>query len=322
MDRSLDTIHIVTAADAAYVPHIGAMLHSLFSCNGEERFEVHFFHRQVMERSSFAGLERLCVAHSAIFSDVSVDPSWLDGMPVGGWYIEEAWYRLFLAQLIPEVDKVLWLDADTIVMAPVGELWRIDLRGQPLAACPNALLYSAKDSVRNMGITERQRYFNTGVLLMDLALMRREKSNEALKAAAIRYQQWIHFADQDVLNCVYHQRYVRLPLKWNFLTHSYINVPETLRVHGEDEYREARRSPNIVHFTGRSAKKPWSYQCSHPYREKYLEHRLAAGFGRPNYANKTLRNRLLRLLPLRFREAIGALGRRQFLIAKSYFVQW
>lgn len=317
-----DGINVVTAANEAYVPHAGAMLHSLFVNNPDTLFNIYFLHRQETDDGSIGRLAALCSSFEARFHPRSVKKSLLDGLPVGGWYIEEAWYRIVMPRVLPEVNRVIWLDSDVIVMSPINELWEVQLDGLPLAACPNAILYSAREGVKKLGVENRGDYFNTGVLLLDLERMRVENSEGDLRKAAMEKRKWIHFADQDVLNCVYHKRYRRLPLAWNLLTHSFINVPETLRVHGRREYHEAMRAPRIIHFTGRTAKKPWSYGASHPFRDEYLAHRKAAGWGMPEYKDRNLKNHIMRRMPLRVREIISAVLRGRLHEALSYMRQW
>ncbi len=315
-------IHIVSAANAAYIPHTAAMLHSVFTHNASETLHVHFLHRESLARSELDALDGLCRNHGAHFHSVAISPERLKGLPIGGWYIEEAWYRVILAQALPEIARALWLDADVIVRSPLRKLWDTDLAGMPLAACPNALLHGAAADVQKMGILDRSKYFNTGVLVLDLELQRQERSDLALREAAEKNRQWIHFADQDVLNCVYHQRFQRLPLEWNLLTHSFINVPETLRVHGRTEFDAAMKRPRIVHFTGRTSKKPWSYTCSHPYQKEYLHHRAAAGWPAPDFADRNLKNIVLRQFPLRLRAIISAALRRNYQEMLSYLRAW
>lgn len=315
-------IHVVTAANGAYVPHVAAMLHSLFTSGTPGPFVAHFLHRPDFLAADLERLAALCTRHGACFEPASVDRGRLEGLPIGGWYVEEAWYRVFLPSLLPGVDRVLWLDADTIVMRPLLELWQIDLRDLPLAAVPNAVLHEAADGVARLGITDRSLYFNTGVLLLDLARMRAEDSEQALRAVVREHRDELPFADQDVLNCVYHRRYVRLPLAWNVLTHSFINVPETVRVHGSEEFAEALRAPRILHFTGRTAKKPWAYGASHPYRGAYLTHRAAAGWPPPDYPDRALRGLALRHVPLRLRAILSALRGGRFGELLSYLRSW
>ena len=318
----MSTIDIVNAADASYVPHTAAMLHSLFTANPAETFAVHFLHNEDLEAGSLRQLGDLCARHHARFSATAIPRARLQGLPIAGRFPEQAWYRVFLPQVLPGVDRAIWLDSDAIVLAPIRELWALDLEGLPLAATPNAVLYSFAEVVRGIGVEDRRRYFNSGVMLLNLGQMREEGSENTLRAAAMRHRRWIRFADQDVLNAVYHTRYKRLPLAWNMVAHAHINVPETVRVHGHDEYREALAAPKIVHFTGVAAMKPWSYRCSHPHRDAYLRHRAEAGWPPPRYTDRSLRNALVRRLPMRLRAVLRTLWRGKYGEMLSYLREW
>jgi lipopolysaccharide biosynthesis glycosyltransferase len=317
----MDTIHLVNAADALYVPHTAAMLHSLFHHNPGERFHVHFLHRPDLDPAEIRRLATLCGRHHAGFSSASVAREQLAGLPITPPFTEEAWYRVLLPDLLPQVDRCLWLDADVIVLQPLRALWETDLGGTPIAACPNAVMADFADVIGGLRIADRRDYFNSGVLVLDLARMRTEGAVPAMRAAAERFRDRIRFADQDVLNVVYHRRYTRLRLCWNVLTQSYVNVPETVRVHGRGEFDEAMAQPRILHFTGLPYCKPWRYTCSHPMRDHYRHHRLAAGWPL-EFPDKSLRTRLARSMSLRLRETLKALRQRRFRQVWSYYFPW
>ncbi len=315
-------INIAVAANDAYIPHVAAMLHSLRHHNPDQSFSVYFLHRESVDSGLLTRLATTCEQARLDFRSISVNSDLLGDIPVVGYYVEEAWYRVFMSRLLPDVDKVLWLDADAIVRADISDLWAIDLTEKTLAACPNAMLYSARELPGKLGITDRSRYFNTGVLLMNLKRMRENGAEEAMRDIIAQKYSLIQYADQDVLNCMYSDDYVRLELKWNMLTHSLINVPETRRVHGREEFKEAKRNPCIVHFTGPENKKPWSYRCGNPHREAYLYHRKAAGWGEPDYKDRSIRTHLARMVPLRWRSVFNTLIRRRFRVAMSYMFEW
>lgn len=318
----MNSINIVNAADAAYVPHTAAMLHSLFERNPNEKFSIYFLHRPDLENDLIRRLADLCDKFGAGFSAIAVERQRLSEFPLDGIYPEEAWYRLILPQLLPELDRVLWLDSDVIVLQSIQELWQTDLEGQPLAACPNAALFFMADIVAGIGITDRRLYFNTGVLLLNLKQMREEKSGDMLRVAAQRVKKWIKFADQDVLNSAYHHRYKRLQLAWNVLTHSYINVPETIRVHGRAEYKAAMKHPKIVHFTGAAWIKPWSYRWGHPHANAYFRHRMGAGWPLPRPTESGLKYAILRRVPLRAHAILTALKNGGYAEMMSYIRPW
>lgn len=318
----MDAIHLVNAADAAYVPHTAAMLHSVFSHAGGATIQVHFLHRAGLDPAALEQLRALCARHGAGFRPVEVPAAALAGLPIRQPFTEEAWYRVVLPGLLPDVQRALWLDSDVIALGSLRELWDLDLGGLPLAACPNAVMFSFRDVIEAIGIADREKYFNSGVMLMDLARMRAEDSETALREAAGRARPWIRFADQDVLNMVYHRRYVRLRLAWNVLSQSYFNIAETLRVHGREEYAEAMAQPRIVHFTGTPRYKPWFHTCAHPHRDRYLHHRAAAGWPPPAFPDKSVWTHLVRRIPFRVREFASTVRRREYAEALSYLRRW
>lgn len=319
---TFNTIHIVNSADINYVPHVGAMLHSLFECNPAEQICFHFLHSEALPVEALQRLGALCKRYGATFEPLQVDTKSLDGFPLSERFPVEAWYRVILPTLLPGLDRVLWLDADTIVLDSIVPLWEWNVSGRPLAACPNPVLYSFRALMGELNISDRTKYFNSGVMLLNLEFMRSENYENKLRAIGRKYFQWIRFADQDVLNVAYMGDYVPLPLEWNVLTHSYLNVPETKRVFGNKAYRKALKAPKVVHFTGTLKFKPWSYKCGHPYRDHYLFHRTEAGWPLESFPDKSPRNWVVRNLPLRLRMIVQTLLSRKYGETMSYIRNW
>ena len=86
-------------------------------------------------------------------------------------------FRLLLPQIIsPAVEKIIYLDADTLVNLDIKEFWRVELENKPLAAaldCENDAQRSANMLCRE-GIVKVTDYFNAGVMLINLVQMRNE----------------------------------------------------------------------------------------------------------------------------------------------------
>lgn len=304
------SIHIVTAADDRYIPHTAAMLHSLFSANPCLTFHIHFLHREVLDRKLIGFLDNLCASHGADFNSISVASYLTINFPISSSYPEEAWYRLRLPSLIPVIKKVLWLDSDVIVLESIEALWNVNISDKPLAAVKNALFKHRWDLPKSLGMMSPRQYFNTGVMLLNLDLLRKEDAENQFNNATNKYREVIRFADQDVLNALYHERFLPLDLRWNFITSAYYNLSESIAVHGEAGYSRARYRPSIVHFT---TMKPWVYGCGHPYRDTYLKHRLEAGWPSPSRESISLPKIINRRIPIELRVLLGRIRRRQFL---------
>lgn len=299
------------------------MLHSLFRSNPEQKICFHFLHSETLPSAALAKLRSLCERFDAQFAPLEVDAEQLQSFPISGRFPVEAWYRVVLPTLLPDIERVLWLDADTLVLASIEPLWRVDLKGAPLAACPNPVLYGFKGLVERLGVRDRSRYFNSGVMLMNLKHMRETQYEVVLRALGQKYFEHIRFADQDVLNAAYSESYLALSMKWNVLTHAYINVPETNRVFGKVAVQQALRAPRVLHFTGSPRHKPWSYSCGHPYQALYLQHRAAAGWPLEGLGTSARWwSRLVKRVPLRWRFSLNALREGKLRESCSYWCKW
>ena len=76
--------------------------------------------------------------------------------------------RFYLARLVPDVDRLIYLDSDVVVRHDLTELWRQPLEGHPLAAVPHGWAADNETMLEHFP----NGYFNDGVLLLDLACWR------------------------------------------------------------------------------------------------------------------------------------------------------
>lgn len=161
-----------------------------------------------------------------------------------------AFGRLFLHELLPDVSRVLYLDCDLLVTANLAELFATRLEGHPLAAAIDTVIptigHERESLVANVpGLRPELPYFNSGVLLLDLEKLRAldatARYHEALRLVEARY------ADQSVLNAVFHGQWKILPAFWN---------RQTLLGSGFSIFPD--RSHALWHFS--SKLKPWHFQ--------------------------------------------------------------
>ena len=187
-----------------------------------------------------------------------------------------AWAKLDVIRMVP-VEKVLYLDADTLVRASIKSLWDVDLRGREIGAVVDVGFPNGHDAIT------RGPYFNAGVLLIDLAKVRMRMHD--LEKLAWRMKD-SRFQDQDALNLHFKNEWLPLDLTWNGQgLGTYAEFPsadrQTLRL-------ENMKNPNIVHFTGPVnpsmaqvlnpfvqpyTGKPWGYAGApnHPHRAEWWE---------------------------------------------------
>jgi lipopolysaccharide biosynthesis glycosyltransferase len=266
-------LHVSCAAQGDYVVHAAAMIDSVLIHAGEGDVRVHFLHGPGLEREAGDLLRRVVDAGGGRLTLHEIADSALEGLPSVDQFTPAMWSRIFLPELLPAVDRVLYLDSDTIVADSLDPLWRTDLGDNYLAAVTNVFQRNHLQRPAELGLAGPEVYFNSGVLLMNLDQMRRDGCGEALREYARAHAEELEWPDQDALNVVLGSRRVPLHPRWNVMN-SMFAFRSAKRVFGRGDLREARRSPGIRHFEGPAENKPWNPGCVTPMRELYTRHRV------------------------------------------------
>ena len=117
-------------------------------------------------------------------------------------------YKFFIPELIGNEKKIIYLDGDVIVKQDLSELYKINLENNFIAAVKdlNGLGYLKLSN-------EKYTYFNSGVMLMNLAKMRDENISE--KLMQYRINGLNKLMDQDALNYVFKDKVKMLHFKYN-----------------------------------------------------------------------------------------------------------
>ena len=162
------------------------------------------------------------------------------------------YYRLMLPKILYEKSKVIYLDADMLVLDDLTKLWKINLHGLSTAVVEDFNLQ--KDKRYSFLELKFNRYFNAGLLVMDLDVWRKnDLTNKAIANMKVNLD--YEYNDQDGLNVVLDGHCCYLDEVWNaqtpVLSKSDCNI-----------------TPKIIHFTGQE--KPWHVSSSHPNTKDYL----------------------------------------------------
>jgi lipopolysaccharide biosynthesis glycosyltransferase len=283
---------VACAATEGFLAPASAMLHSLVLAAGSEAVEIVLMHDEALSPEGRARVHETVAAAGGTLRFVAFPGALLDEFP-SGHFPRSIWSRVLLPELLPEEDKVLYLDADTIVLESPAPLWRTELGDAYFAAVASPLYRWMGGWPRAvLGIDAPRRYVNSGVLLMNLALMREEQCHVRLLHYARAHPDNI-YPDQDALSALFSDRHLSLHPRWNAQITLW-DVPLDELPFSSEEVHEARARPAIVHFIGPF--KPWHYLCTHPYRDVYFEHLAATPWPPPQLEGRTMVNGVLRHL--------------------------
>jgi lipopolysaccharide biosynthesis glycosyltransferase len=282
-------IHVSCAVEGDYVPHCAAMLHSVIEHSGGTGVHVHYLHGPDLAPEAARSLERMLDDLGAAISFHYVPDERVEGLPTKGFTGKATWYRIFLPELLPHVDRVLYLDADLIALDSLVPLWETDLGTAYVGAVTNVFQHNHVHRPASLGLSGPEAYFNAGVLLMNLELLRRDRQADALLTYATTHVDQIEWRDQDTLNVVLGHRRLPLHPRWNCMT-AVLDFPQSAEVFGRDAVEEARARPAIRHFEGPADNKPWHYLCDRALRDLYFEHRRHTPWPEVTLEGRTARN--------------------------------
>ena len=178
-----------------------------------------------------------------------------------------------MPSLFPKLNKILYIDADTIITEDLSELYNTDITNYYVAGVRDYWAITNNPDYQSIiGIKSMDQYINSGVLLMNLDAMRKDnvedKFNQYIDKNHCSGKHIGKFHDQDVINYVCHDKILHIPLKYNAM-HACLYDYYCVEVHkwdislfnnikdfyGKKEWEEAVKSPTIIHFLG--GHRPW-----------------------------------------------------------------
>lgn len=172
----------------------------------------------------------------------------------------ETYYRLFIPLILPQYEKIIYLDSDMCIQEDVSKLYECDLNGYPVGAVSDLLCYPLESHSREIGGLDCRKVFNAGVLVIDSRKFEewkiREKCLALLEEDYQRKERKLIFADQDALNIVLYENYFQLDKRWNYQP-QYLWRTEEVFPEFRQEYVSDQENAFIMHFAG--DRKPWKY---------------------------------------------------------------
>ena len=233
----MDVLNIVYASDHAYFLYCVISMYSLMDhLPQDQSVHVHL----LCDETFCAQDQRMLDLLTARFPNLRVLCRWVAEEAFDERdFTDSLWskatcYRLVLPELLGDVDRCLYIDADTLVVGDLLPLWETDMEGFYIAGVLDDIAPVRAQTVGNH-IPGIQTYVNAGVLFMNLKLMRADGVQDRLLARVADYL----VVDQDLLNVECYGHIRLLPPGYNCIPG--VRVDE----------------PKILHFLMRDYLRPW-----------------------------------------------------------------
>lgn len=213
-------IPIFFAVDNGYCPFLAVAIQSLIdNASPENKYLIKVLNTDVsMEnKKKISKYERENVDIEFVDLNYYIQKV-KDKLYTRDYYSKTTYFRLFLPNLYPQYDKVLYLDSDIVILDDIAKLYNTDMGDNLVAAAPDDVIqFNEVFQVyveKVVGVADYRRYFNAGILLMNLDEMRKFKFQEKFLFLLGR----ITFAvaqDQDYLNRMCKGRVKLIDRVWN-----------------------------------------------------------------------------------------------------------
>ena len=268
----MSTLNVLYACDENYAPFAGISMFSLFENNRDiERIRVYLVSDNVTDRS----LSMLCdqaesYGRDLIIIDAAsiVDTIKKLNIPsYRGSYTTN--FRMFFHTFVDaDVDKLLYIDCDTIVASSLAPLLSLDMQGKAVAVVRDSLTTSYKTLV---GLNEDDAYFNAGITFIDVKVWTEKKITERLLDHIQNVRSRYCNPDQDLLNIVLRDEKYILPPEYNFQpSHrafsdkTYFSAYRHTSYYSSEQLEHARKNPVILHTYRFIGDFPWHKGNVHP----------------------------------------------------------
>lgn len=285
-------VAFVYSTDENYVKLTAVSIHSLLKHNPGAAIVIL---TSGISSTSAAFLQRFVTDRGGLCELIDVDDRLKGLRDIGacGYVSFSAYSRLFIPTLLANrFDRAVYIDGDTLIVDSLAELSDLDLQGKPFAIGYDCIHNSYKKLI---GLKPSAPYFNSGVLVMDLAEWTRRNCTDRILDYMKNVRHNLMFGDQDYFSLVLATDAAILPPQYNFLTHFQLfrraqdtcfvmDVPENCW-YDNAAFAAALAKPAIYHFLGHTLGRPWFKESLNPLRPLYVK--TAAEAGVPEVAEQS-----------------------------------
>lgn len=247
-------MNIAFSSDNNYAPYLSISILSILKKNKD--IEIHFYILDFgIKENNKKIIEDIIKIYNKKIKFIPISEKDFSNFPITIYYISSATYaRLNIAEYIPNIDKLIYIDVDTLTNGSLKELWNTDINQHALAACKDFFIEIDYPEYKSKIGLESYCYFNAWVLLINMNRWRSLNVLEKSLKWLDKYKNTIEYQDQDILNGIFKDEVKFINTRFNFTSSECGHIKHT-------KDREIRFPVIIYHYIGPN--KFWKEKCSH-----------------------------------------------------------
>ena len=293
MKNNKEFINIGCSSNENYAQHLGVMIHSLLkNCSCPQNIRIFLMDGNISAENK-EKINFIVKMFNSKIKYIVPEKKSLDGLKPHRHISIETYYRFNLIDNIKS-EKMLYIDADLVVLGDIKELYDIPFEDN--------IIFAIKDpggSIRRkkeLGIPLEKHYFNAGVLLINCKKWKNEDISKKAIDYMVKNPEKIQYADQDGLNVILINKWKELNPTWNLITRLfYFKYLKLIRPpnYEKDNLSEITKKPKIIHYAGFI--KPWFLLDPCPYKSVYWKYLKETPWKDYNYPDRSLKGMLKRI---------------------------
>lgn len=263
-------MHLLFAANDAYIPHVATTLASIFENNKDLEFDVHVMVTDISNvnekklkdfvDSYHHTLEIKVVDENTLDIDISI---------CGKWGIFPS-LKLYAVDFFPNVNKILYLDADMICIGSLRNIEDLDLDSFYLAMSSDE--EGSMNHKKRLEIPQNAFYGCAGLMYLNLKAWRKDN----VRDKCMQYfndpsnREIIKWGEQDVINKVCLGKILELPIEFNIFSHYYLHHQQAIPQKYRSCWEQHKQNAIMIHYI--DACKPWFKDCMFPLKKYYWKY--------------------------------------------------
>lgn len=255
-------MNVIVAINSDYLVQCETMIFSLLRHNVQYDIKIHILNRNLSE-SQLESLGGFIESHGGRYKVYEINDRVFDELTLGlDRFSVEMYFRILAYRILPDdVERAMWLDSDLVVLGDIGEFYFQDFNEKELIVCKDAYCDSQfiQEIKTKMNLSQDHSYFNSGVIIFNFSLMRKEITSEIISNVVNRYKSCLTYPDQDLLNKIYTNK-----VKYCDWREFNFQVNEV--------YKCNLDKVKILHYAG--VRKPWLPAKAYPICKSYWTERF------------------------------------------------
>ncbi len=289
-------INIVFTIDKDFIKQFTVSLTSLLETNQDIIDRIFLINNIIDDQILKKSLTFFSDKYNLIIEIININDAQFAELRIKSYISIASYFRLILSELIPtDINRILYLDCDLIVTGDLSNLITLKFNDNFLCAVDQEQHISTFSRFKNTPFNGKK-YFNSGVMLINLKKWRENNISKILMKNANKYNSQMLHLDQDILNITFYNSWKELDYKYNAWKYSNQSI-EKLGIAANDLV--------IIHFIGPI--KPWNFQCNHKYKHLYFKYQKLTPYKNKKYIDKSFTTFLKKVIPSRIKSILKSI---------------